>query len=339
VTIQSLPVEVSCSFIAEKYFRLMSAPTSQRFGLWFVLLAEVILLTLLTSTFCGEHIFESTFLSWSNLSQVVRALSFIAIMVVGQSLVIITGGVDLSVGSILGLSGVVSAVLLNYNVPIIGAVGIGIIVGLACGCVNGFIITGVKLPPFIVTLGMMSIARGLAFALTGGETIRNLPAEFLAIGQGSLLGLPTPIVMMIVVALFTGYFLKTTKWGRYVYAIGGNEEAAVYSGVRVDRMKILVYSLSGLSAGIAGVLFTSRFGVGQSTSGLGYELDVIAAAVIGGISLSGGRGTILGAIIGSLLMGILRNGLVLLNVSAYWQQVAIGIVIILAVVLDRKTKR
>jgi len=159
------------------------------------------------------------------------------------------------------------------------------------------------------------------------------------IGQGSLLGIPIPIVIMAAFAIAIGSLLKATKWGRYTYAIGGNETAAVYSGVNVGAMKILVYGACGLSAGIAGVLFTSRFGVGQSTSGLGYELDVIAAAVIGGISLSGGRGTILGAIIGSLLMGILRNGLVLLNVSAYWQQVAIGLVILLAVVLDRKTKR
>jgi ribose/xylose/arabinose/galactoside ABC-type transport system permease subunit len=204
---------------------------------------------------------------------------------------------------------------------------------------NGLLITRAKLPPFIASLGMMSVARGLAFALTGGETIRSLPAGFLMIGQGSLLGIPIPIVIMTAFAIAIGSLLKATKWGRYTYAIGGNEAAAVYSGVSVGAMKILVYGVCGLSAGIAGVLFTSRFGVGQSTSGLGYELDVIAAAVIGGISLSGGRGTILGAIIGSLLMGILRNGLVLLNVSAYWQQVAIGLVILLAVVLDRKTKR
>ena len=145
--------------------------------------------------------------------------------------------------------------------------------------------------------------------------------------------------LMVIFAVSVGYALRATRWGRYVYAIGGNEEAAVYCGVNVARMKLIVYSLSGLSAGIAGVLFTSRFGVGQSTAGLGYELDVIAAVVIGGISLSGGRGTLLGAIVGSLLMGILRNGLVLLNVSAYWQQVAIGLVIILAVIMDRKTKR
>ena len=317
----------------------MKRPPSRHLGIWLVLLVEVLLLTVLTSSFGGPNLFESTFLNYSNLSQVIRALSFIAIMVVGQSAVIITGGIDLGVGSVLGLSGVVTAVLLNLGFSVASAMASGMLVGFLCGLANAVVITKAKLPPFIVTLGMMSIARGLAFAITGGETIRNLPPDFLVIGQGELLAVPTPIIVMVLFAAAVGVFLKYTPWGRYSYAIGGNEEAATYSGVKVANVKILVYSLCGFSAGVAGVLFTSRFGVGQSTAGLGYELDVIAAAVIGGISLSGGRGTILGAMIGSLLMGILRNGLVLLEVSAYWQQVAIGVVIIAAVVLDRKSKR
>ncbi len=311
---------------------------TKHLGIWLALILEVFLLTILTSSFGGDKVFESTFLNWSNLSQVIRALSFIAIMSVGQSLVIITAGIDLSVGSILGLSGVITSILLNNGLNIIFSITFGLIAGIICGLANGLLITRTKLPPFIATLGMMSIARGLAFALTGGETIRNLPTDFLLIGQGTILHIPIPIIIMAVFALIIGYFLKLTKWGRYIYAIGGNEEASHFSGVNVGRMKILVYTLCGFASGIAGVLFTARFGVGQSTAGLGYELDVIAAAVIGGISLSGGRGTILGAIVGSLLMGILRNGLVLLNVSAYWQQVAIGIVILFAVILDKKTK-
>jgi ribose transport system permease protein len=317
----------------------MKHPPSRHLGIWLVLLGEVLLLTILTSSFGGPNLFESTFLNYSNLSQVIRALSFIAIMVVGQSAVIITGGIDLGVGSVLGLSGVVTAVLLNLGFSVASAMVCGMLVGLLSGLANAVVITKAKLPPFIVTLGMMSIARGLAFAITGGETIRNLPPDFLVIGQGEILAVPTPIIIMTFFAVVVGIFLKYSPWGRYAYAIGGNEEAATYSGVKVANVKILVYSLCGFSAGLAGVLFTSRFGVGQSTAGLGYELDVIAAAVIGGISLSGGRGTILGAMIGSLLMGILRNGLVLLEVSAYWQQVAIGVVIIAAVVLDRKSKR
>ena len=312
---------------------------TDRFGIWIALIAEVVILTILTSTFGGESLFASTFLNWSNIAQVVRALSFIAIMAVGQSAVILTGGIDLSVGSVLGLCAVVAAVLLNLQFGIFLTVLLAIGVGVACGFVNGTLVTKAKLPPFIATLGMMSIARGLAFALTGGETIRNLPPEFLSAGQGTFLAIPIPVIVTVMCAVIVGIILKFTRSGRYIYAIGGNEQAALYSGVNVVRVKLLVYSLCGLSAGIAGVLFASRFGVGQSTSGLGYELDVIAASVIGGVSLSGGRGTILGAMVGSLLMGILRNGLVLLNVSAYWQQVAIGLVIILAVVLDRKTKR
>jgi len=312
---------------------------SKRFGIWLALLIEVLLLTVLTSSFGGEKFFESTFLSWSNISQVIRALSFIAIMAVGQALVLITAGVDLSVGSVLGLCGVITAVLLNHGSNIFIGIAAGIGAGIVCGALNGFLITRAQLPPFIATLAMMSVARGLAFGLTGGETIRNLPADFLTIGQGAVFGVPVPILVMVLLAIVAGYLLKSTTWGRYVYAIGGNEEAAHFSGVNVKKVKLIVYLLCGLTAGIAGVLFTSRFGVGQSTAGLGYELDVIAAAVIGGVSLSGGRGTILGAIIGSLLMGILRNGLVLLNVSEYWQEVAIGLVIILAVIIDRKSRK
>jgi ribose transport system permease protein len=317
----------------------MAILKSQRLGIWLALIVEVVLLTIFTSSFGGGQFFESTFLNWSNLSQVIRSLSFIAIMVVGIAPVIITGGIDLSIGSVLGFSSVTTAVLLSNGFGIPVAVVLGLAAGFLSGAANGLLITTTKLPPFIATLGMMSIARGLAFALTGGETIRDLPPSFLVLGQGEIFHIPIPILIMIVVAIIVGYALKATKWGRYVYAIGGNEEASVYSGVNVHRVKFVVYSLCGLLAGIAGVIFTSRFGVGQSTSGLGYELDVIAAAVIGGISLSGGRGAILGAVVGSLLMGILRNGLVLLNVSAYWQQVAIGLVIILAVILDRKSKR
>jgi ribose/xylose/arabinose/galactoside ABC-type transport system permease subunit len=310
-----------------------------RLGIWLALLLEVAVLTLLTSTLRSGR-FESTFLNWSNLSQVVRALSFIAIMAIGQSAVIIAGGVDLSVGSILGLSGVITTVMLSgSSFNIVPAMIVGTLAGGACGVMNGLLVTEAKLPPFIATLGMMSIARGLAFAITEGETIRNLPPSFLAIGQGTLAAVPVPVLVMVLLGAAATLFLRKSRTGRYVYAIGGNEEAAIYSGVRVKQVKLIVYAMSGLAAGIAGVLFVSRFGVGQSTAGLGYELDVIAAAVIGGISLSGGRGSVPGAIVGSLLMGILRNGLVLLNVSAYWQQVAIGLVIVLAVMLDRKARR
>lgn len=309
-----------------------------RTGIWVALLLEILVLVALTSRIGGEPYFQSTFLNYSNISQVLRAVSFIAIMAVGQAVVIISGGIDLAPGSVLGLAGVVTGLALNSGFSVFLAIVAGLLIGFVAGCGNGILVTQAKLPPFIATLGMLSVARGLAYAITGGETIRNLPESFLFIGQGELIGVPIPVWVMLVFSAVVSYFLSTTMWGRYAFAIGGNEEAARLSGIAVSRMKVLFYLISGLSASIAGVLYVSRFGVGQSTAGLGYELDVIAAAVIGGVSLSGGRGTITGVILGSILMGVLRNGLVLLNVSAYWQQVAIGAVIILAVILDRRSK-
>ncbi|MEK6571227.1 MAG: ABC transporter permease [Bacteroidota bacterium] len=309
-----------------------------RTGIWVALLLEILILVALTSRIGGEPYFQSTFLNYSNISQVLRAVSFIAIMAVGQAVVIISGGIDLAAGSILGLAGVVTALALNENLPVSISILVGLAVGLVAGGGSGLLVTKAKLPPFIATLGMLSVARGVAYAITGGETIRNLPKNFLFIGQGELVGVPIPVWVMLIFAVVIAYFLSATMWGRYAYAIGGNEEAARLSGVAVNWMKLLFYLMAGLSAAVAGVLYVARFGVGQSTAGLGYELDVIAAAVIGGVSLSGGRGTITGVILGSILMGVLRNGLVLLNVSAYWQQVAIGAVIILAVILDRRSK-
>lgn len=309
-----------------------------RTGIWVALLLEILILVALTSRIGGEQYFQSTFLNYSNISQVLRAVSFIAIMAVGQAVVIISGGIDLAPGSVLGLAGVVTGLALNSGFSVFPAIVAGLLVGFVAGCGNGILVTQAKLPPFIATLGMLSVARGLAYAITGGETVRNLPESFLFIGQGELIGVPIPIWVMLIFSAVLACFLSTTMWGRYAFAIGGNEEAARLSGIAVGRMKLLYYSLSGISAATAGVLYVSRFGVGQSTAGLGYELDVIAAAVIGGVSLSGGRGTITGVILGSILMGVLRNGLVLLNVSAYWQQVAIGVVIILAVVFDRRRK-
>jgi len=309
-----------------------------RAGIWVALLLEIIILVALTSRIGGEPYFQSTFLNYSNITQVLRAVSFIAIMAVGQAVVIISGGIDLSPGSVLGLAGVVTAIGYNRSLPGVVPILAGLGVGVLAGGSSGWLITKAKLPPFIATLGMLSVARGLAYAITGGETIRNLPENFLFVGQGAVMGIPIPIWIMLIFAVLVAQFLSRTMWGRYAFAIGGNEEAARLSGIAVGRMKMIFYTLSGFSAALAGVLYVSRFGVGQSTAGLGYELDVIAAAVIGGVSLSGGRGNITGVILGSILMGILRNGLVLLNVSAYWQQVAIGLVIILAVILDRRSR-
>ena len=212
------------------------------------------------------------------------------------------------------------------------------IVGAALGAVNALLITKTKLPPFIATLGMLSIARGLAEAATTGWPVQVTSAGFRYLGQGFISFIPVPVIIMILLAGAMTFFLRKTIVGRYVFAIGSNEEAARLSGINVAKVKLLVYSLSGLFAGVAGMLLVARLGVAQSSAGFGYELDGIAAVVIGGASLMGGEGSILGVVLGAAIMGVIRNGLVLLNVSAYWQKAAIGVVLILAIVLDQLRK-
>lgn len=275
------------------------------------------------------------FLSATNLISVFRQFSFYAILAIGMSGVIIAGGIDLSVGSTFALSGVISCMAIaDWGVPVAAAVLLGCLSGVVIGLVNGLCITRLKLPPFIATLGTMSIARGLAYGITGGYPIGSLPDSFKFIGLGYIAKIPAPIILMLILALVFTFFLKKTIAGRWVFAVGGNEEAARISGVKVNSVKLLVYSLCGLMAAIAGIATAARLGVGQSTAGQGYELDAIAAVYIGGASVSGGVGTIFGAVLGAAIMGVLRNGLVLMSVSAYWQQAVIGVVIILAVTLD-----
>ncbi len=275
------------------------------------------------------------FLSASNIISVVRQFSFYGILAIGMCMVIITGGIDLSVGSVFALAGVISCMAITKaGIPVFISVLLGMLVGLVVGYFNGICVTILRLPPMIATLGTMSIARGTAYTVTGGYPIGSLPESFKFIGLGNIGPIPTPIVLMVVLALLASFFLRKTVIGRWIYAIGGNEEGARISGVKVARIKRIVYAISGVMAAISGIAMAARLGVGQSTSGQGYEMDAIAAVVIGGASLSGGSGTIGGAIIGAAIMGVLRNALVLLNVSAYWQQTVIGIVIILAVALD-----
>ena len=275
------------------------------------------------------------FFSASNIISVIRQFSFYGILAIGMCMVIITGGIDLSVGSVFALSGVISCMAITKaGIPVIISVILGILVGLAVGYFNGVCVTILRLPPMIATLGTMSIARGAAYTVTGGYPIGSLPDSFKFIGLGNIGPIPTPIVLMVVLALLASFFLRRTVIGRWIYAIGGNEEGARISGVKVARIKRIVYAISGVMAAVSGIAMAARLGVGQSTSGQGYEMDAIAAVVIGGASLSGGSGTIGGAIIGAAIMGVLRNALVLLNVSAYWQQTVIGAVIILAVALD-----
>jgi ribose transport system permease protein len=258
-------------------------------------------------------------------------------------MVIITAGIDLSVGSAMGLAGLVSAMLLTQGVPVWLSVIGGVLSGLVVGALNGLMITKGKLPPFIATLGMLLMARGLCVGITGGWPVRDLPDNFRFLGQYDIpvlgVGVPLPLIFTVLLAIVMSLFLMRTVWGYRIYAVGGNETATGLSGINTAWVKIMVYSLCGMLTAIGGVLMTARLGVASSTAGAGYELDVIAAAVIGGTSLSGGEGTILGVLIGAAIMQVLRTGLVLMGVSAYWLQAVQGLVIVVAIMLDQLRKR
>ena len=283
-------------------------------------------------------VFSPVFLTFGNLRNVILQMSINATVAIGMTFVILTGGIDLSVGSVVALSGVVMASTLKAGVPIIVAILVAISVGGSCGLVNGFLVTKGRMPAFIATLGMMSIARGLALSYSGGRSITGFSKNFAFLGNGTILKIPAPVLIMAGVFIFAYIILRYTRFGRYTYAIGGNKEATRLSGINVDKMLIFVYILCGVTAGIAAVMLSSRLSTSQPIAGQGYELDAIAATVIGGCSLSGGEGKIHGTFIGALIISVLRNGLNLLNVSSYAQQTAIGLVIILAVFIDRLKK-
>jgi ribose/xylose/arabinose/galactoside ABC-type transport system permease subunit len=257
-----------------------------------------------------------------------------AIVAVGMTFVIISGGIDLSVGSLVALSGVVLASALKSGWPIPLALAAGLGVGAATGLLNGVVIAFGRLPPFIMTLGMMSVARGAALLVTDGRPISGFDAGFRSIATGRVFGVPAPIVLTLAIYAVAHFVLSRTRFGRYVYGIGGNEEATRLSGVNVRFHKTMVYVVSGVTSAIAAVLLTARLNTAQPIAGIMYELDAIAAVVIGGTSLSGGEGNLGGTLIGALTMGVLRNGLNLLGVSSFLQQLVIGMVIIVAVLVD-----
>jgi len=279
------------------------------------------------------------FLTAENILSIGLQMSVIAIMSIGQVWIIISGGIDLSVGSIMAMSGVITTMLIAGGTNMILASIAGIIVGSFCGMVNGFLTAVGKLPPFISTLGMMGIARGMALIITKGVPIFGLPQEFAVLGNGRLAGvIPIPVLITLLLAILAHIALNQTPFGRYTFAIGSNFEAARLSGIRTTRNLISIYLLGGFLYSIAGIILASRLSTGQPTSGTGNELDVIAACVIGGASLSGGVGTIWGAMLGALLIGVLRNGCNLLDISAFWQHVAIGSIIVIAVFIDQYQK-
>jgi ribose/xylose/arabinose/galactoside ABC-type transport system permease subunit len=279
------------------------------------------------------------FLTVGNLINLVRQISINGILAVGVTYVLLTGGVDLSLGSVVALTGVIAATFAHPGqYPLIVPVLIGIAAGALCGAANGLVVTRGRLAPFVVTLGMMTSARGLALLLSGGRPVSNLTTPFTRIGSGDFLGIPAPTWILLAVALGSHVFLRNMRMGRYVYAVGGNEDAARASGVKVKRVKMFAYTICGAMAGLAGVVLAARITTGQPNAGIGYELDAIAAVVIGGTSLSGGTGSISGTVLGALLIGVINNGLDLLNVSSYYQQVIKGLIIVGAVWLDRSRK-
>ena len=287
--------------------------------------------------FVALSIVKPSFLTVANLINLVRQISINGILAVGVTFVLLTGGVDLSLGSLVALTGVIAASFAHPGqypviVPVLMAIGAGAV----CGIVNGFVITRGRVAPFIVTLGMMTAARGLALVIAGGKPVSNLSREFTAIGSSGLAGVPVPIVIFAVVALLAHVFLKNIQLGRYIYAVGGNQNAARASGIQVGRVTMFAYTVCAALAGLAGVVLASRITTGQPNAGVGYELDAIAAVVIGGTSLNGGVGGIPGTIVGALLMGVINNGLDLLNVSSYYQQIVKGVIIAGAVWLDRR---
>jgi ribose transport system permease protein len=279
------------------------------------------------------------FLTVPNLLNVAQQTSINAIVAVGMTYVILSGGIDLSVGSIVALSGVALGLTLQDGHSTVTAVLVGMVVGVACGLLNGSLVSWGGLPPFIVTLGMMSIARGAALLVTEGRPVSGFDPGFRSLATGQAGFIPAPVLATVAVYAAAHIVLARTTFGRYVYAIGGNEEATRLSGVPVRLHKTMIYAVSGLMSAIAAVILTARLNSAQPIAGMMYELDAIAATVIGGTSLMGGAGTLLGTLVGALIMGVLRNGLNLLGVSSFLQQIVIGGVIVGAVLVDTLLKR
>jgi len=279
-------------------------------------------------------IFTESFFNISNIVNVLRQVSITAILGFGMTLVIISGGIDLSVGSIFAFSAVVMASIVKGGKVLLGII-VGLLIGAIMGLFNGVVISKGKIQPFIVTLATMAIGRSLTLAYTQGIPILIFPNNFRFIGRGDILGIPVPVIIMFGIFFLVLYLLKKTKLGLYIYAIGGNEEATKLSGVNVERYKIIVYTISGLFAAVSAMILTARLNSAQPTFGQGYELDAIATVVLGGASLSGGSGGVLGTLFGALLLGTINNGMNLMNISPFYQDLVKGVIILLAVLLER----
>lgn len=314
---------------------------TRKYAIVGILIGFILLLTILTG---------GTFFQAQNLINVVRQVAAIGIIAIGMTFVIISKGIDLSVGSIVAVAAVVATSLAQQStatnlmypgldLPVIVAILVGLLVGLGLGAVNGFLIAYTHIAPFIATLGMMTAARGLALIYSDGRPISRLKDGFNWIGQGDFLFVPVPIWLFAIVAVISTVLMNYTRFGRYVFALGGNEQAARVSGINISRILLLIYTFSGLLAGLAGMLLAARIGSGNPQLGTAIELDAITAAVIGGTSFNGGIGTVWGTIVGALIIGIINNGLDLMNVSPFMQQVVKGVIIVVAIIIDERKNR
>lgn len=301
----------------------------KKYGLFIVLIAVVILLSLISDVFFTAE----------NLMNIVRQISINGILAVGMTFILLTGGIDLSIGALMAVAAVIAASIVKpYPELVLPAVLVAVLASGTLSAISGLLVSKVKVAPFIATLAMMTIARGIAMIYTNGRPIMIMSDPFLFIGKGYLGPIPILVIILIIVIVIAGVILNKTNFGRYIYAIGGNKNAALVSGVNVPRITLWVYILNGVLCGLAGIMLASRIGSGQPNSGTGYEIDAIAAVVIGGTSLMGGVGSLAGTVAGVLIIGIINNGLNLLNVSSYYQQIVKGLIIVGAVILDQRAK-
>jgi ribose transport system permease protein len=300
---------------------------------------EALLVGIILAAGTAMTLLSSNFLTWTNISGVLLGLAVESIVAIGMTILLVSGGFDLSVGSSMALSGALAAMALVAGLPLAAALLVGLAVGAAIGLANGVIVAYVRINPFITTLGTLCIGRGLLYVLTGQRNIADLPRSFTVIGQGDLFGIQYPILISVVLVVLFDLLLRRSKFLRQNYYIGGNEKAAFLCGIPVERMKVFNYVLTGLLAAVAGLVSTARFGSSSLTAGVGLELKVITAVVIGGASLSGGEGTILGAFLGSCLMGLITDALTLLGVESQWNTLVIGSALLMAVLMDTFNKR
>lgn len=300
-----------------------------RYGIYIVLFAMILFFS----------ISSKAFLSASNLFNILRQVAVVGTAAVGMTFVMLTGGIDLSVGAIIGVTGIITALLMVWGVPPVVAVLVALAVGVLLGMINAALINELRVPPLIVTLGMMTALRGLAYLITGGMPVFGFPESFTLLGQGYIYVIPVPVIIMAVTFLAGYLVLEKFTLGRYIYGVGGNEEASRLSGINVKKIKYLVYSISGFVCGVAGVVLLSRTNSGQPKAGTSYEMDIITAVVLGGVSIAGGQGRITGVVAGVLIMGILSNGMIIMNVGDYVQRIVQGLVLVAAVAFDCYNQR